>query len=120
MLRCEHVLYPDIWIERPRYIVILTRPDGREQRYGYDTLGPYALETAILNRIADLYELEFLDYPNWDPTIPVEIVHKIETPIAWKTDLNGVRAAIADKIKKQSKINSYAYYNHEQASPEEQ
>lgn len=109
MLRCEHVFYPDLWIERPRYIINLTRPDGRVQTYGYDAIGPYDLETAILNRIADLYDLEFLDYWNWDHSIPVEVVYKLEDPVSWQTDLRGIRDAIAEQIKQLSKYNSYVY-----------
>lgn len=124
MLRCEHVQFPDLWIERPRYALKLTRPDGREQTYGYDALSPLTLETALLNRIADLYELEFLDYEHWDHSIPVEVVRKWDDQTQlYKTDLRSIRDAIANEIKTTSKYNNYVYtttYNNKQTSPEEQ
>lgn len=123
MLRCEHVLFPDLWIERPRYTLKLTRPDGREQTYGYDALGPYSLETALLNRIADLYDLEFLDYEHWDHSIPIEVTRKWDDQIQTHyTDLRGIRDAIVNEIKTTSKYNNYVYTttSNKQTSPEEQ
>lgn len=109
MFRCEHVRYPNLWIEQPRFIIKLPTTDGGEQVYGFDSLSPWDLETAILNRIADLYNWSFLDYPNWDHSAPMTVVFRIDEPIIWETDLQGIRDECTQHLKQLAKRNSYAY-----------
>ena len=112
MYRFEHIAYPFLWVENPSTTVSFKDYSGHGYTYGYFSLNPVDLETALLNRLADVLELEFLNYENWEETIPLEFSRKTEDcpDTVWKTDFAGFRDHIKQYLAKTSRLNRQIYH----------
>jgi len=96
----EHIAHPGVWIEDPYYTMTITGNRGERRTYGFYCMHPYLLETAILNRIANLCELEFLVYDSWDGDIPVTLTQHSNPDIVWEANLYTIREEIATELRK--------------------
>lgn len=118
----EHIAHPDVWVEDPYYTMTLKSDRGESRTYGFDCMHPYFLETAILNRVADFYELEFLVYETWDPEIPVTLTQHTDPEIVWEANLQTIRDEIATELRKTKKRNKHyvEYHNRKQTIAQQQ
>lgn len=71
---CEHIAHPALWVDRVRHQLVFGNSARHARVYGYCCLCPEALRAAIINRVCDAYEWEYLRPEDWDLTVPIEHV----------------------------------------------